>query len=368
MSNPKTQGIYMKKLLFVCKKRSTHYGELKSSGLLNSARMVVEALNEHGIQSKLVDVIDGNCIDRQIHLYKPTHVILEAFWCPPAKIKELMRLHPKVKWTIRNHSKIPFLAGEGISFKWLKECSTFGKNYILSSNSVEATADFNAIDIPCAFTPNIYNDIKLTDRHTDHSTVFDFIGKLSHIITGITKPIDLNESDVINVSCFGAVRPLKNQLLQAMAAIHYANSIDKKLRFHMNSERIEMGGTEVIKNIRNLFNDSKHELVEHPWMDREKFLELICTIDVGLQASITETFNIVTADFVKCGVPFVSSPDIDWAPKYTIADPHSIESIIDKIENVMSMKKEIIQCDSVHNILKYNKKSLNSWIKFLNEF
>jgi hypothetical protein len=360
----------MKKLLFICKKRTTHYGHLKSSGLLNSARMVVDALCDIGIKSKLVDVIDGNCIDREVHSFKPTHVILEAFWCPPYKLKELVKLHPKVKWTVRNHSKIPFLAGEGISFKWAKEYSEIGENYILTSNSSEAVKDFNLIDIPCGFTPNIYNDIKLHDDHKNHTLIFEILHEIEHFITGTSHHEIKHHSNKrkINISCFGAIRPFKNQLLQAMAAIHYANSKNKILKFHMNAERVEMGGEQVLKNIKNLFDGSKHSLIEHPWMDRPDFLELIQKMDLGLQASITETFNIVTADFVKCGVPFVASADIDWAPDYTIADPHSITSILERIEHVMSMDKKEIQHDAIHKILKYNRQALNEWINFLNLF
>lgn len=350
----------MKKLLFICKKRTTNYGELKSSGLLNSARMVVDCLNEHGISSILVDVVDGNCIDRQIHLHKPTHVILEAYWCPPYKLIELAKLHPKVKWTVRNHSKIPFLAGEGISMLWSKEYLKAGNKYLLSSNSIEAVKDFNLIGIPCGYTPNIYNDI----NHPN-----SFISNICNEIKGFINGNKFNgkQKDVLNISCFGAIRPLKNQVLQAMAAIAFCDKHNKKLIFHINTERVEMKGNENLKNIRSLFFESKHELVEHHWMDREDFFNVIKNMDLGLQVSLTETFNIVTADFVKCGTPFVASPDIDWAPDYTIADPHKIEDIIEKMETVLSMKTEKIQKDSINNIKEYNKKALRAWKEFLKE-
>lgn len=71
----------------------------------------------------------------------------------------------------------------------------------------------------------------------------------------------------IDIGCFGAVRPLKNQLMQAIAAISFARSRGLHLRFHMNGTRIEGGGP-VLKNITAMFARSPDaELVLHPWFD-----------------------------------------------------------------------------------------------------
>ena len=90
-----------------------------NSGLLNSANQVHEMLLDHGVESKLVQVIDNNCIDKEVHQYKPTHVIIEALWCVPEKFEILQKLHPKVKWILRLHSETPFIANEGIAMEWI---------------------------------------------------------------------------------------------------------------------------------------------------------------------------------------------------------------------------------------------------------
>lgn len=64
------------KVLFICKKKIDSYGE--SYGLLNSARFASEFLNMEGIDSTVVSVVDGNGIDRVVHMFQPTHVIIEA--------------------------------------------------------------------------------------------------------------------------------------------------------------------------------------------------------------------------------------------------------------------------------------------------
>ena len=78
-------------------------------------------LVQSGIEAALQVVIDGNDIDRYVHKLKPSVVILEAIWCPPYKLVELQKLYPKIKWVVRLHSGISFLANEGMAFSWLHE-------------------------------------------------------------------------------------------------------------------------------------------------------------------------------------------------------------------------------------------------------
>ena len=69
---------------------------------------------------------------------------------------------------------------------------------------------------------------------------------------------------IFNVGCFGAIRPMKNHLMQAVAAIEFANRNNLTLRFHVNAGRIESNGNNSIKNVRALFEHlPDNELVEH---------------------------------------------------------------------------------------------------------
>jgi hypothetical protein len=104
------------RVLFVLKRHG--YGP--SFGLMNSCQFIAEALRNRGVEAKVVEVIDNNFIDREVHQYKPTHVIIEALWVVPEKFPELLRLHPNIKWGVRIHSNMPFISGEGMAIKWLK--------------------------------------------------------------------------------------------------------------------------------------------------------------------------------------------------------------------------------------------------------
>ncbi len=51
-----------------------------------------------------------------------------------------------------------------------------------------------------------------------------------------------------------------------------------------------------------------------------------------MQVSYSETFNIVTADFVNNNIPVVVSPEIFWVADLYKADPNSVDSIQTKLE------------------------------------
>jgi hypothetical protein len=68
-------------------------------------------------------------------------------------------------------------------------------------------------------------------------------------------------------------------------------------------------------------------LHESPWQSWAEFRRTIGSMDLNLQPSFTETFNIVTADSVAEGVPAVVSHAVDWAPDSWKADPDDIADI-----------------------------------------
>src|SRR5574339_131410 len=115
------------RVLFICKIRSSFYGP--SFGLINSCRFIANALEANDIKAKVVSVVDNSDIDREVHKFKPTHVFIEALWVVPSKFEELIPLHPKIKWFVRIHSKVPFLANEGMAMHWLREYHDLSKVY-----------------------------------------------------------------------------------------------------------------------------------------------------------------------------------------------------------------------------------------------
>lgn len=318
------------------------------AGLLNSAKLTAEALASADIETKVEVLIDSNAIDKAVHDFRPDFCIIEALWVPPTKFVELIHLHPNVQFVIRIHSKIPFLANEGQAIKWIKESAMF-PNVIIAFNNFQTSWELSGlINGTTIYLPNIYSNVKVPK-----SSVLDkFFEK------------DNAKRHTLNIGCFGAIRPLKNQLHQAVASMIFGNEQGKRIRFHINTGRLEQQGDNVLRNLRALFEGSKHELVEHGWLPRKEFLHLIKHMDIGLQVSLTESFNIVSADFVSQQVPIIVSKDISWMPDQLKVDPLDTEELIERIEFALQ-KPRYLNAISAEKLDEYNRKSLKRWLFYL---
>jgi hypothetical protein len=287
------------KILFICKNNES-YGSYnkKSSGLINSVKFVVDALPD----AHVVQVVDNNCIDRVVTEYKPDTVIIEALWVVPEKFDVLKRLHPNVRWIVRLHSNVPFIANEGIAVEWIRGYEARGVEVAVNSKqALEAYGDL--------YLPNIYDM-----QPRDHKAHYN--------------------KEHIDIACFGAIRPMKNQLAQAYAAIQFGVEKDMPVRFHINSTRIENRGESIYKNLKAL----PLHIVEHPWHSHKDFIKLLNKMDIGMQVSLSETFNIVSADYVSSGLPVVVSKEVRWASRLNYADPGSVDSMVRKMHFVWRNK------------------------------
>lgn len=325
------------KVLFILKSRSA-YG---SYGLINSCKFVANALNKHRFEVETVKVVDANDIDREVTKFKPRFVIIEALWVTPEKIQELIKLHPHVKWVVRIHSHTPFLANESIGFDWLARYQKI-EGLTISTNDTRMHSELrSSLGWKIEFLPNLY-DIKknIEDR-----------GKLK---IGST----------FDIGCFGALRFLKNQVEQAIAALIFADKHNCKIKFHINTPTVETGleSHAILKNLEAIFRDSrKGELVKHPWLEHDEFLKLVEKMDAGLQVSFSETFNIVSADFVASNVPIVTSKEVSWMnPEFT-ANPNNPYEIAERLDFAFHNHSNL----NFVFLKEFSQISLQRWLVFL---
>jgi hypothetical protein len=346
----------MIKTLFVLKRRedfdpAKHLEISQKCGLYNSISYVHNMLLDQGYQSQLSICIDNNCINGFIYKFKPTHVIVEALWVIPSKIKLLQSMYPNIKWFIRLHSAIPFLSIESSqSMKWIAE-------YCRINNTFIAVNDPRLLNELSIYLSNTLET--LTDDTTP--VVKDMSSRLVYLpnyypVNDMQKPKGLISEDTINIACFGAIRPFKNNMTQALASIEFCKRKNKKLRFHINSGRNELNGGNVYENLVQLFanlDKNQYSLVCHPWASRDDFLKICAEIDIGMQVSFTETFNIVSADILSNGVPVIGSSEIPWMNKRYTASSQDIEEIIDKL---------LLTYDNLERNVNDNQKSLSDYV------
>lgn len=347
------------RVLFVLKRREDYNDDPSysqnglSTGLLNSANFVHDMLVAQGYTSDIAVVLDNNGIDKVVTEFKPTHVIIEALWVVPEKFEVLRALHPDVKWVVRYHSEIPFIANEGVAMSWLH-------GYV---NQPNVYLGVNA--------PRYMGEIKtilaasgLDDEEIDNRVVF--LPNYYPVPRNVTPNHPHTNRNHVNVGCFGAIRPLKNHLIQAIAALKFADNIGKALHFHVNVGRVEMKGDPILNNLRGLFDgiaENGHRLVIHTWAPHEEFIETIRQIDIGMQVSFSETFNIVAADMVSAGVPVVISNEIPWGNS-GIADPTSSVSITNALDTTWANMSLNVK-SNLRGLRAYVNVSTDFWDEFL---
>jgi len=345
-------------VLFILKRREdynpvTHSPKGLSTGLYNSASFVNDMLVDAAVTSHMEVAIDNNCIDALVTKYKPTHVIIEALWVVPTKFAVLTKLHPNVTWIIRLHSEMPFMAGEGIAMDWVGDYASYPE-ILIACNAPRMLSEIRD-----------YLRIKHSWRNGEEKDKVIYLP--NYYPQTYKSPKKLHKDKFwVDIGCFGAVRPLKNHLLQAFAAMRFADSIGKQLRFHINSGRIEMQGSAAMHNLRDLFSqlhDAGHQLIGHEWRDRPQFLELCAQMDIGMQCNFSETFNIVGADLVSQGVPLIGTSEIPWSSSMFNARATESSEIYRAL-HLTYLFPQINVWKSQINLTKYTQKTKEIWIKY----
>ena len=337
----------MKKILFLLKERL--YSQAKSSyGLINSATHVANFLESRGYDCKIVQVVDANCIDKEVYEFKPNIVIIEALWVPTYKMKELLELgrYRKVSWIVRIHSDIGYLSAETFGMKLINEYIELLKKdkLIISMNSekfVDALSEAERYKF--TYLPNIINSREV-------------------------EPDILEEHRHIDIGCFGATRLLKNQCFQAICCMKAADTLNKKLFFHI-TPNLGITRDPILENLKELFKNNRHELVIHDWMPNDEFQELVRKMDLGVQLSFTESFNIVSADFINNNRVIAVSDAIDWLPSIMRTSTTDYDEATKKIIYMYKWRNSTWLKNLAKNALEeYNEGSIKIWEKFLHKF
>jgi len=340
------------KILFVLKERFYNNSLVKSYGLMNSATHVSNFLNFMGYDSKVVMVIDGNSIDKEVYEFKPDIVIIEALWVTPDKMRELIEIkrYQNIQWVVRVHSDSGFLSSETFALKYINDYINLDKpNLTIAPNCDQFTNYLSeAMGVNLVYLPNVI-------RVERNKSELD------------------KDSPILNIGCFGSLRILKNILFQAICSIKAADRLNKELHFHITLDANLEDGYQpdsatnpVLRNLEELFKFSRHSLIKHKWQHYDEFQDLVRHMDIGLQLSYTESFNIVAADFVNNDIPIITSDAIDWIPSILRTSTTNYDKATDKIVRIYnSIFLKYIKSRMHENLREYSKNSEKIWINFI---
>jgi hypothetical protein len=116
----------------------------------------------------------------------------------------------------------------------------------------------------------------------------------------------------------------------------------------------------VVRSVRALMDSVPNvTLVEDGWFQWPRFVQIVRSMNLLMQPSYTESFNIVTADGASQGVPSVVSEAIDWAPCNWKADVDDTLSITRTAKAMLHDHKAGL--DGYNALRKHNSEGVCAW-------
>jgi glycosyltransferase involved in cell wall biosynthesis len=315
-------------------------------GLGIAAQANAEYLNAHGEHAVVFPVRHNIDIVNSINQYNSehaeplTHVVISAPWLSCRDMAALVEHFKMIQFAIVSHSNVGFLQADPSGIALLRdyiELSYKYDNLTVGGNSERFTKWLSeAYDTFTVLLPNMYP----IPAFVPHKSL----------------------GDVIRIGSFGAIRPLKNQLTAAAAAIIIGERLEKPIEFHLSAGREEGGGNIVLSAIQQMVKDVLgFTLVLDGWSPWSDFNETVANMDLLIHPSYTESFNIVSADGISQGVPVVGSTAINWLPKDWQADSDDAVEIAER--GIQLLGKGVHQ--GIEALTEHNHFGFKHWKKFL---
>lgn len=314
-------------------------------GLGVSSINTAAVLLENGINAIAVPVM---CFE-DVLLYlsnnkDTTHVAIQALWVSVKDLETLLTTFPNIKFTCVCHSNIGFLSTEPAAIKLLRDYKAIHEkywNFAIAGNSEKFIEAWTRMyDVSVKYIPNLYN-----------------LGKRkSYKFTP--------ENEAIKIGCFGAIRPLKNFVSAIAACIDMSVRLNREVTIFINSGR-EEGGSVTSRAIDELVAGlTRVKLVKTLWSDHSSFKKIVGEMDLLIQPSFSESFNMVTADGVSQSVPSVVSDAITWTPKAWIAKADNVSDIAFIGIELLKNRSEQIELGRLH-LLEYVRNGISHWERWL---
>ncbi|MGO9086552.1 MAG: hypothetical protein ACLQBK_15090 [Candidatus Sulfotelmatobacter sp.] len=273
-----------------------------------------------------------------------THVVISAPWIPTNDLALMAYKYPEVKFTVLSHSNVGFLQADPRAIALLREGADLERalpNFQIAANSRSLRNWWQAAyQTPMLLLPNMYP--------------FEAVRHKRAWCGG-----------TLRIGCFCAVRPYKNVLTAAAAALEVGVRLRASdLEFWISGGRNEGDGGTMVEAIHQMYvNVPRAKVVLNPWESWPQFLGTIGSMDLLIQPSYTETFNMVTADGIARGVPSVVGEAIAWAPRNWMAATDSASDLADRAVALLYDPSALDQ--GVEALTASNEAALREWKGFL---
>ena len=271
-----------------------------------------------------------------------THVIISAPWMSRHDTEKLIEFFPAIQFVVECHSNVGFLQADPNAMELIRAIISLSHthdNIKLGGNSkpfVEWASKVYGTQV--VLLPNLYP---------------------------ISKPRKSRwkGSLPVKIGVFDAVRPQKNFMTAAAAAMLVQHIMQVPVELHM-SEGGEGDGGSVSRAIHQMTRGvPDFKVVKHLWKPWEEFIEVVQGMDLLIQPSYTESFNMVTADGIVAGVPSVVSEAIRWAPSSWKADSDDVLDIARVGVKLLDSRFSVWR--GLCALRKSNRYALEHWFRYL---
>jgi glycosyltransferase involved in cell wall biosynthesis len=307
-----------------------------------------KVLTKHGVRTSIWPLSTPAQLAEKIrNATNPvTDVVVSAPWIPTTELLKLIQDFPDVEFVVNCHSNVGFLQADPNGVKLLRENIDLEQgnlNFRVAGNSIKFNRWLReAYQAPSLYLPNMY--------YVDYS----------HRI----RP-PYYDGGVLRIGAFGAIRPQKNIMSAAGAAISLANEIKADVELWISSGRAEGGVNTMLNAVREMMIGVPGiKLMELPWRSWPAFRDTLRRMHILFQVSYTESFNMVTADGIAEGVTSVVSEAINWAPNRWKANIDDVQEIADVGRNLLFDK--MAPMEGLKALERHNSEGFGAWMTGLN--
>jgi hypothetical protein len=314
-------------------------------GLGINALHTAKVLRKHRIHCDIEGVWEVAHIDKALTKHQGiTHCFIEAPWISAIHMAGLMHRWQRVHFIVRAHSQIGFLQVEPGAIKIMRDLMHMQEgalNLTVAANAKKLSSFMERVYLGrVLYLPNLYDLDRPRARNNE-----------------------TRRHRMLRIGSFGALRILKNHTTAAAAALLIAEREKTDLEFWVSTNR-EEHGKGVLQSLRNMFEGLNWaKLIENQWEPWASFRRTIGNMDLCLQASMTETFNITSADAVAEGVPVVGGSAIEWLPQHWMADIDSPEDMARKGAHLLHDPHSVDDGQVALN--RFCKEGTEIWLNYL---
>jgi glycosyltransferase involved in cell wall biosynthesis len=276
-----------------------------------------------------------------------SHLVISAPWIPTSDLAVLASQNPDLEIAVVSHSNIGFLQADPRAIELLRQGAELAQgcpNFHIGCNSQRFQTWWQATyGTAMTLLPNMYP-------------------------MGPARARPMWQRGTLRMGCFCAIRPYKNVLTAAAAALEVGQRLRvTDLEFWISGGRREGGGQTIFAAIQQMYlNVPRAAVVERNWQSWPQFLATVGSMDLLLQPSYTEGFNMVTADGIAQGVASVVSDAIAWAPRNWQAATDDACDIANKAVGLLHDPTAVQE--GVTALNAHNASALILWKDFLQLF